>query len=151
MYRWVQVCWGVVPAWIIDFCDLDAWPKSCITTLHWLFSSCSVCRHDQFFKMSPNSKNKIKSRYKCLNCNKRTKDGSSRIFLSTVSSKISKKIRDLVLAGRSVQEDDVICNKCRQSITNRMKKGGYAFIIGVPIPLFCPSKVRVAVMRVYHM
>ncbi len=130
IYKWVQLCSGVGSAWFIDFCDLDAWPKShdhappLITD----FSRKSVCwpsQHGLCCKMSPNLEIKDIQHYKCLNCSKRTKKGSKRIFLSTVKSEISKKIREIVLKGRSAKEDDLICNKCRQSLTKRIRKGGY--------------------------
>ncbi len=120
--KWLQLFPCVVPRWIIDFYDLDAWPKSCIqpcfTTGHWL----SMRGHGAW-KMSQNEENKIKSRYKCLQCFKRTKHGTQRLFLSTVTSKISKKIRELVLKGRPPNFDDVVCNKCKHRLTARIISG----------------------------
>ncbi len=86
----------------------------------------SLCHDGTCFKMSENENIRIKSRYKCLECNKRTQkfSGSSgRIFLSSINSGTSKKIRDFVLKGRTPKFDDVLCNKCKQRLTIRLKKG----------------------------
>ncbi len=87
-----------------------------------------MSKHGTCYKMSENEKNKEKNRFKCLKCFKRTKQGSSRIFLSLVTSKISKKIRDHVLNGRSVTDEDLICNKCRHTLTKIIQKGWYNFL-----------------------